>query len=72
MGVKRWVVEVGEADRATVGGVVAKPEYRTCAGDTGADRTGQRGRREYPCAGGTRATGGCQIEGKFCAIYLGK
>src|SRR5215469_4818621 len=58
-----------------VGGVVAKPEYRTGAGNPGADSIGQRGGREYPRAGGTTQgypTNGVSVAATVCQSWLGR
>src|SRR5215472_17906750 len=58
-----------------VGGVVAKPEYRTRVGDPGADSIGQRGGREYPRAGGTTQgypTNGVSVAATVRKSWLGR
>src|SRR5215471_4954490 len=57
-----------------VGGVVATPEC-TRAGNPGADSIGQRGRREYPRAGGTAQgypTNGVSVAATVCQSWLGR
>src|SRR5215472_14932322 len=58
-----------------VGGVVAKPEYRTRVGNPGADSIGQRGGREYPRAGGTAQgypTNCVSVAATVCKSWLGR
>ena len=57
-----------------VGGVVAKPDYRTRAGDPGANSIGQRGGREHSCTGRTAQgypTNGVSVAATLCKSWLG-
>ena len=57
-----------------VGGMAAKPEPGTRAGDPGADCPGQRRGREYPCVGGTAQgdrANGVSVAAAICQSRVG-